>query len=46
MCENQELHDLIIAQIAHEVSKISIEDILNRQFTSRTDPNAKKALKG
>jgi peptide-N4-(N-acetyl-beta-glucosaminyl)asparagine amidase len=47
MREARELRGYVIQSIAHEVSRIKADDILNgRQSRSRHDPDAQKALEG
>jgi peptide-N4-(N-acetyl-beta-glucosaminyl)asparagine amidase len=45
--EGRELHGYVISSIAHEVSKLRAEDIINGQTAPRRqDPDADKALEG
>jgi peptide-N4-(N-acetyl-beta-glucosaminyl)asparagine amidase len=44
--EAKELRASVISSIAHAVSKLRPEDIINAQVTRRLDPDAQKALEG
>jgi len=45
--EGKELRSYVISSLAHEVSKLRPEDIINAQVTPRRpDPDAQKALEG
>ncbi|KAH6878260.1 hypothetical protein J4E91_000164 [Alternaria rosae] len=44
--EAKELRQSVISSIAHAVSKLKPEDIINAQVTRRLDPDAQKALEG
>ncbi|KAF1966985.1 hypothetical protein BU23DRAFT_308707 [Bimuria novae-zelandiae CBS 107.79] len=46
MREDRELRQYVITSIAHQVSKINAEDIINGRTTARADPDAQKALEG
>ncbi|KAF2271113.1 hypothetical protein CC78DRAFT_11800 [Lojkania enalia] len=47
MRENRELRSYVISSIAHEVSKLNVDDIINgRNSRLRPDPDAQKALEG
>jgi peptide-N4-(N-acetyl-beta-glucosaminyl)asparagine amidase len=44
--EDRELRGNVISSIAHAVSRLRPEDIINAQVTRRVDPDAQKALEG
>jgi peptide-N4-(N-acetyl-beta-glucosaminyl)asparagine amidase len=44
--EDRELRSNVISSIAHAVSKLTPQDIINAQVTRRHDPDAQKALEG
>ena len=46
MREDRELRHYVITSIAHQVSKINADDIINGRVTARADPDAQKALEG
>lgn len=46
MREDRELRNYAITSIAHQLSKINAEDIINGQATARPDPDSQKALEG
>ena len=41
--EAKELREYVIRSIAHDVSKLSAQDIITGQATRRNDPDAQKA---
>jgi peptide-N4-(N-acetyl-beta-glucosaminyl)asparagine amidase len=44
--EDKELRGNVISSIAHAVSKLSPQDIINAQVTRRSGPDSQKALEG
>ncbi|KAJ4326371.1 Protein png1 [Neodidymelliopsis sp. IMI 364377] len=44
--EAKELRGYVISSIAHDISKLKPEDIINGQAVRRSDPDADKALEG